>query len=41
MTVGAYADVFNVRKEIAGEIAIKLTHEEIGILRRCGTGQKM
>jgi hypothetical protein len=34
LTIGVYADVFDVRKGIAGETAIKLMHEQIGIIRR-------
>jgi hypothetical protein len=32
LIIGVSADVFKVRKGIAGETAIILTHEEIGIL---------
>jgi hypothetical protein len=41
LTVGVYADVFNVSEGIAGETAIKLMHEDIGILRRHGTDKKI
>ncbi len=41
LTVGFYADVFDLHKGIAGETAIKLAHEEIGILRRHNRYKKM
>ncbi len=37
---GIYADVFNLRESIASETAIKLTYQEIGILRRHGRHKK-
>jgi hypothetical protein len=41
LTVGIFADVFDVHKGIANETTIKLMHKEIGILRRHGTDEKM
>ncbi len=41
LTVGIYADVFDVCEDIAGETAIKLTHAEIGIIRRYGTDKSL
>jgi hypothetical protein len=41
LIVGIYADVFDFCKGIASEKAIKLTHKEIGILRRHGRHEKM
>jgi hypothetical protein len=33
LAVGVYADVFDLRKGIAGETSIKLLHKEIRIFR--------
>jgi hypothetical protein len=41
LTVGIYADVFDLHEGIAGKTAIKLTHEEIEILRRHVADKKM
>ncbi len=41
LTVGINADLFDVRKGIAGKTAIKLMHNEIGILRRYDTDKNV
>jgi hypothetical protein len=41
LTVGIYADMFNVHKVITSETAIKLMHEEIEILSRHGTDKNV
>jgi hypothetical protein len=42
LTVAIYAnEEFNVRKGITSETAIKLTHKEIGFLRKHCTDEKM